>query len=269
MWCSWACLATVVITAGAEQHHGPYSLAQPAGSHSAADFRTPPLFVGECRTTWTSSVGKYALPYTPIFTEYGTYSWIAPFSNYNGAEFGEGVILMSPVITELGNGSWQARYVSATRFVPGRNITSCACEYLSWSSSDAPRVLSDYGIAEVPGTEGPIEEVCAPYMEYACPVDNATAFEQLGSPFTEHYSACTMPDDISVKARRDALSEISKAWLENKVPKPLEFASKSPAMPSIVGGALVGVVLVAFAFSATVLSQRVDRETEVDVYHAV
>ncbi|CAE8624948.1 unnamed protein product [Polarella glacialis] len=264
MWCSWACLATVVINAiicqGAEQHHGP--------SSSAGNIRTPSLFVGECKTTWTSAVGSYALPYSVNFTEYGTYSWSAPFADKPGAEFGEGVILMSPVITELGDGSWTARYMSATRFAPGRNIITCACEYLSWSSSDAPRVISDYGIAEVPGTDGPIEEVCAPHLEYACPIDNATAFKKLGSPFIEYYSECTMPDDSSVKDRSDALSETTKAWLENKLPKKLEFASESPATPSMVGGALVGVVLLAFAFSGIVFSQRVDRETEVDVYHA-
>ncbi|CAE8620505.1 unnamed protein product [Polarella glacialis] len=134
--------------------------------------------------------------------------------------------------------------------------------------SDAPRVISDYGIAEVPGTDGPIEEVCAPHLEYACPIDNATAFKKLGSPFIEYYSECTMPEDSSVKDRSDALSETTKAWLENKLPKKLEFASESPATPSMVGGALVGVVLLAFAFSGIVFSQRVDRETEVDVYHA-
>jgi len=33
-------------------------------------------------------------------------------------------------------------------------------------------------------------DVCSPYMQEACPEDNATALEVMGKPFVEMYSHC-------------------------------------------------------------------------------
>eukprot|EP00401_Gymnodinium_catenatum_P044199 CAMPEP_0117606050 /NCGR_PEP_ID=MMETSP0784-20121206/79510_1 /TAXON_ID=39447 /ORGANISM="" /LENGTH=214 /DNA_ID=CAMNT_0005409115 /DNA_START=297 /DNA_END=937 /DNA_ORIENTATION=+ len=152
---------------------------------------TPPLLLGGCSTTWTTSFAKYFMPYLVIFGRSGYFRWWAHYKNGMATEVGEGVFLSAPVSTVRADGSWETHYFSANRFRPNADkSTNCACEYVGGEGTDKPRVLADYILAVVPNSaQRPMPEVCAPYMRQ-CPVDNATAYEVFGRPFIEIYESC-------------------------------------------------------------------------------
>mmetsp|Transcript_33445 Transcript_33445/g.84730 ORF Transcript_33445/g.84730 Transcript_33445/m.84730 type:complete len:274 (+) Transcript_33445:61-882(+) len=151
---------------------------------------TPPQLVGRCSTVWTSSVGKYDLPYRVDFGDAGSFRWWAPML-LGGVELGSGVFLSAPRTTVNDDGSWEVGYFGANRFVPDpANSTNCCCEYVGQAGPNQPRILADYCVAGVPNTAHlPMQEVCAQYVRQ-CPENNATALKTMGKPFIEIYSPC-------------------------------------------------------------------------------
>jgi len=153
---------------------------------------TPRWLVGHCSTVWTSSAGKYKLPYRVEFGTTGFYRWWAPFADGVGEECGSGAYLSSLRTTLHHDGSWETSYFAANRFTPdATNSTNCCCEYIGQAAGvGQPRVLADYFTAKVPHSSHlPFEEVCAPHMRQ-CPLNNITALAEMGTPFIEIYSPC-------------------------------------------------------------------------------
>jgi len=157
----------------------------------AGMWRTPRLLVGHCNTVWTTSFAKYKLPYPVSFGATGHFRWWAPYKHGDATEVGEGMYLSPPVSAKREDGSWEVHYFSANRYTPdAQNSTLCCCEYVGGLGPGKPRVLADYMIASVPASNHrPMPEVCAPFKQ-ACPIDNATALQTLGSPFIEIYDSC-------------------------------------------------------------------------------
>lgn len=163
--------------------------AQP-GPQALKLWPTPPRLGGTCSTVWTSSTGKYELPYRVDFSDTGAFRWWAPILA-GGVEVGNGVFLSAPQTIVKEGGSWEVSYFGANRFTPDlTNSTNCCCEYVGEVGPGQPRVLADYFVAVVPNTAHlPMEEVCAPHVRQ-CPRDNATALRTIGKPFIEIYSPC-------------------------------------------------------------------------------
>jgi len=154
--------------------------------------KTPHWLSGHCSTVWTSSVGKYKMPYRVEFGAAGFFRWWAPFSTGVGEERGTGTYLSSLHTIVHQDGSWETGYFGANRFTPDpNNSTNCCCEYVGQAAGNGqPRVLADYCIAVVPNSAHlPFEEVCAPHIRQ-CPLTNATASAELGPPFIEIYLPC-------------------------------------------------------------------------------
>jgi len=154
---------------------------------------TPRWLVGHCSTVWTSSAGKYKLPYRVEFGTTGFFRWWAPFANGVGKERGSGAYLSSLRTTLHHDGSWETSYFAANRFTPdATNSTNCCCEYIGQAAgAGQPRVLADYCTATVPHSSHlPFEEVCVPHIRQ-CPSNNNTALAEMGAPFIEIYSPCT------------------------------------------------------------------------------
>jgi len=154
---------------------------------------TPRWLVGHCSTVWTSSVGKYKLPYRVEFGTTGFYRWWAPFANGVDEERGSGAYLSSLHTTLHHDGSWETGYFAANRLTPdATNSTNCCCEYIGQAAgAGQPRVLADYCTATVPHSSHlPFEEVCVPHIRQ-CPSNNNTALAEMGAPFIEIYSPCT------------------------------------------------------------------------------
>mmetsp|Transcript_112060 Transcript_112060/g.311943 ORF Transcript_112060/g.311943 Transcript_112060/m.311943 type:complete len:330 (+) Transcript_112060:111-1100(+) len=170
-----------------------YSIAG-TGTAGGWTWQTPDLLVGECSTVWTSSFWKYDLPYTVHFGKAGHFRWWAPYQFGGAIEVGVGKFLSPPVSLEREDGSWETHYFGANHFTPNdNNSTNCFCEYVGGAGPGQPRVLADYIVAVVPSSSHlSMEEACTPYVQ-RCPADNATAFEELGSPFIEVYSTCLSP----------------------------------------------------------------------------
>jgi len=163
-----------------------------AAAVEAGAWRTPPLLVGTCNTVWCSGFAKYELPYSVHFAATGHFRWWAPYRTGEATEVGEGMFLSAPISTEREDGSWEVHYFSANRYAPDdeANSTICTCEYVGGLGPGKPRVLADYIVANVPAShDRPMAEVCAPFHQ-ACPMDNATALQVLGSPFIEIYGSC-------------------------------------------------------------------------------
>jgi len=133
------------------------------------------------------------MPYRVHFGSGGRFAWWAPYKVGPATEVGHGMILSQPARTERADGSWEAHWFGANNFVPSpTNSTLCACEYVGGKGPGHPRVLADYIIATVPNTLGqPLEETCAPFFR-VCPANNATALQEMGKPFIEIYSECSV-----------------------------------------------------------------------------
>jgi len=153
---------------------------------------TEAWLTAHCSTVWTSSVGKYQLPFSVEFGTTGSFQWLAPFASGAGEEHGSGTYLGLLHTTMYSNGSWETSYFSANRFTPDpKNSTRCCCEYVGQDAGvGQPRVLADYCTATVPHSSHlPLEEVCAPHVRQ-CPFNNATALAELGRPFIQVFSPC-------------------------------------------------------------------------------
>lgn len=178
------CASIQAVSAGGEE-------TQTGGPPRALElWPTPPQLGGRCSTVWTSSVGKYDLPYRVDFGDTGSFRWWAPILA-GGMEVGNGVFLSAPRTIVKEGGSWEVSYFGANRFTPDpANSTNCCCEYVGEAGPGQPRVLADYCVAAVPNTAHlPMEEVCAPHVRH-CPRDNVTALQTMGKPFIEIYSPC-------------------------------------------------------------------------------
>jgi len=154
--------------------------------------RTPRWLTGHCNTVWTSSVGKYKLPYRVEFKAGGYFIWWAPLAIGVGEEVGIGAHLSPLRTTWHHDGSWEASYFAANRFTPDEtNSTNCCCEYIGQGAGvGKPFVLADYCTAIIPHSSHlPFEEVCAAHIRQ-CPLTNATALAEMGPPFIEVYSPC-------------------------------------------------------------------------------
>lgn len=150
---------------------------------------TPPGMSATCSTVYTSSVGKYTLPYRVDFGEGGSFKWWAPI-RAGGTEVGKGIFLSEPQYTVTEDGAWQVGYFSANRFTPNPgNITNCCCEYVGSPGPGMPRVLADYCQVVKDSVDLPMQQVCASVV-VQCPRDNATAARLMGTPFIEIYSPC-------------------------------------------------------------------------------
>jgi len=144
--------------------------------------------VGECVAVWTSPP-KYVLPYTVQF-EASRYHWKASSADGRRLE-GEGAAI-GPV-TYKGNedGSSITQFFSASRIQPNPNeATNCSCTYVRVSGKSPVATITYYTVASVPNsTHMSMLTACNPHRRF-CPVDNRTAFADIGAPFVEEYVGC-------------------------------------------------------------------------------
>lgn len=104
---------------------------------------------------------------------------------------GEGAVIGPVTYRGKKDGSSTIQFLSARRIQPDPDqATYCSCTYAHVNGESSVAIMTYYAVATAPNsTHVPMFATCEPHRK-KCPLDNDTAFAEIGAPFIEEYAGC-------------------------------------------------------------------------------